>query len=152
MMKILNRLDIPPVYLFLSILAMLILHFSVPLYQLIPSPYKFTGILIIALAVWVIVKQADYFDKHDTPIRPFEESTFLIREGLYQYSRNPIYLCMVVILFGSSILLGSVTPFLIVPIFFLLIQKNFVEKEEEFLSVLFGRKYIDYKNSVRRWF
>jgi len=149
--KILNRLNVPPVYLFLSILAVLILHFYLPVYQIVTAPYSYIGILIIALAVWVIVWHAGYFRKYDTPIRPFEESTFLIKEGLYQYSRNPIYLAMVFILFGGAVMLGSLTTFLVFPVFALLIEKNFIEKEEEFLSQIFGKPYIEYKNSVRRW-
>ena len=138
-------------YLLLSIASMLFLHFVLPNVELIPIPYNFIGVLIIGGAVWVIIRHAGYFKKYDTPIKPFEHSTHLIRDGLYKYTRNPIYLSMTVILFGGAVLLGSLTPFIIVPIFFLLIQKNFVEKEEEFLSQTFGKTYIDYKKEVRRW-
>ena len=152
MEKILIRLNKPPVYLFLSILAMLLLHFILPVYEIIPAPYSYLGYPIIAAGIVVIVWHAGYFHKYDTPIRPFEESTFLIKEGLYKYSRNPIYLGMIVILFGGAVMLGSLTPFIVVPVFTFLIKRNFIVKEEEFLSSIFGKSYIEYKNGVRRWF
>ena len=132
---------------------MLILHFYLPVYELIFSPFNYIlGIVIMAVALWVIVWHAGYFRKYDTPIRPFEESTYLIKEGLYLYTRNPIYLGMVVLLLGGAVFLGSLTPFFVFPVFFLLIDRNFVEKEEEFLAHKFGKSYIDYKKSVKRWF
>ena len=151
MTKILIRLNVPPVYLFLSILVMLILHYYLPVYEVILVPYSYIGIVIIAIGITAIVWHAAYFKKYDTPIRPFEESTFLIKDGLYLYTRNPIYLGMVIILFGGAIMLGSLTPIFVVPVFFLLINDNFVVREEEFLADKFGKSYIEYKKSVRRW-
>ena len=151
MMKIIDVLNVPPTYLFLSISAMLILHFYLPVYDIIFTPYSYTGIFIMVTGLAIIVWHAGYFKKYDTPIKPFKESTFLIKDGLYRYTRNPIYLGMVIILFSGAVVLGSLTPFLVIPIFILLIQKIFIEKEEEFLSERFGKKYIEYKKKLRRW-
>ena len=127
-MKILDALNVPPVYLFLSIAAMLLFHFFLPLYNLVFSPYIYIGIVIMVFGLAVIIWHAGYFRKYDTPIKPFEESTFLIKDGLYRYTRNPIYLGMVIILFGGAVMLGSLTPYIVIPFFILLIQKNFIER------------------------
>lgn len=95
--------------------------------------------------------KASFFKKYETPIRPFETSTYLIKDGLYRYSRNPIYLSMIIVLFGGAILLGSITPFFVIPVFILFIQKVFVEKEEKFLANIFGDEYIKYKKDIKRW-
>lgn len=57
-----------------------------------------------------------------TTVKPFQESAALITDGVYRISRHPMYLGLVLILRGLDILLGSLTPFLIVPIFIIVID------------------------------
>ncbi len=47
--------------------------------------------------------------------------------------------------------LGSLTPYLVIPVFFLIIQKCFIKHEEPFLENIFVEEYLDYKGWVRRW-
>ena len=58
---------------------------------------------------------------------------------------------MGVILFGGAMILGSFTPFIVVVVFILVIERAFIVKEEEFLEGIFGDEYLEYKKSVRRW-
>jgi len=92
------------------------------------------------------------FNKAGTAIRPFESSTFLVTDGLYRYTRNPMYLGMVILLIGVATYLGSLTPYIVIPVFFLIIQQCFIKHEEPFLENIFGQEYLDYKDKVRRWF
>lgn len=91
------------------------------------------------------------FKKAGTAIKPFEASTTLVKDGLYQYTRNPMYLGMVILLIGVASYLGSLTPYAVIPVFFLVIQECFIKHEEPFLENIFGQEYLDYKNNVRRW-
>ena len=70
---------------------------------------------------------------------------------MYKYSRNPIYLGMGIILFGGAMVLGTFSPFIVVVIFILVIERAFIVKEEIFLENIFGDEYLEYKKSVRRW-
>ena len=99
----------------------------------------------------MVVWNASRFKKVGTTIKPFQESSFLLQRGMYRYSRNPIYLGMVVVLLGISIVLGSVTPFFLIPFFVWLIQIRFIIKEEQMLENTFGEPYLQYKARVRRW-
>ncbi|MEE8233425.1 MAG: isoprenylcysteine carboxylmethyltransferase family protein, partial [Gammaproteobacteria bacterium] len=92
-----------------------------------------------------------YFKKSGTAIRPFETSTVLVKGGPYRFTRNPMYLGMVLILIGMAIYLGSLTPWFVIPVFFLIIQEWFIKYEEPFLENTFGKEYQDYKTKVRRW-
>jgi len=58
---------------------------------------------------------------------------------------------MILFLFGESILLGSLGPFLITIVFMLLIYFTFIKVEERMLLEKFNEEYADYKNKVRRW-
>ena len=59
---------------------------------------------------------------------------------------------MAIILTGVAVILGSIIPFLIVPLFMWLIQRNFIVREETMLEETFGEDYRQYKKQVRRWF
>jgi protein-S-isoprenylcysteine O-methyltransferase Ste14 len=127
------------------------LHFWLPIKQLLFPPLSYLGMIAIALGIVMILFSAYLFRQKNTTIKPFEESSCLVREGLFNYSRNPIYLAMIIALIGVWIVLGSLTPVLIIPIFTVLIQEMFVKEEEKILEGKFGEKYQAYKASVRRW-
>ncbi len=66
-------------------------------------------------------------------------------------SRNPMYLGMLMMLIGSSFLVGTI-PSLFAPVaFFLIIDKVFIPYEEEKLVETFGAEYSYYAQKVRRW-
>ena len=92
-----------------------------------------------------------FFHKHKTPIKPFGEPSALVLEGPFRYSRNPMYLAMVVILVGIAVSIGTVTPLVVIPVFAWLITRRFIVKEEEAMERRFGAEYLDYKRKVRRW-
>lgn len=146
-----SRLNIPPFYLFVSIVALFVLKYTVPGSTLFYPPFNYFGFVIVFMGLALILWHADYFKRYNTPIKPFEQSTHLIKEGLYRYSRNPIYLGMAVILFGGAMILGTFTPFIVVVVFILIIERAFIVKEEIFLEKIFGDEYTEYKKSVRRW-
>ena len=75
----------------------------------------------------------------------------LVTEGLYRYTRNPMYVGLLVILTGFAILLGGVTPFLLLPLFYWLITSYQIKPEERVLEQKFGQQYLDYKKRVKRW-
>jgi protein-S-isoprenylcysteine O-methyltransferase Ste14 len=58
---------------------------------------------------------------------------------------------MALILLGIGLALGTLTPFVIVPLFVWLIQKNFIAHEEATLDKSFDAAYAEYKKRIRRW-
>ena len=72
-------------------------------------------------------------------------------DGLYRFSRNPMYLGMALVLVGVAILLGSLTPFGVVAFFVGWIHIQFIRREEEMLSTQFGQDWLEYKAQVRCW-
>lgn len=141
----------PPAYLLLAVAFMVCLHFLAPVKQVVPSPYRYLGVIPLGVALGVVLWAAQIFQRAGTTIKPFETSSTLVVHGPYQVSRNPIYLGMVSGLVGVGVALGSVTPFLIVPIFAYLIDRRFIRAEEALLEQSFGSQYGAYKQRVRRW-
>ena len=105
--------------------------------------------MVVALTVNIYC--AWQFHRRQTTVIPFRESTTLLTEGLYRYSRNPIYMSMVVLLIGLAIALGTLSPWLVPPAFAGLIDVKFIRREEVMLEEAFGAIYRRYCERVRRW-
>ena len=142
---------IPPVYLLVCLFAMGTLHWFLPLTTVIAKPYNYVGMLFVFLGISLAVWAVRLFSLADTPIRPFEETRRLVLSGPYRFTRNPMYLGMVAVLTGVGLLLGSLSPFIVVPLFIFLIQRYFIQHEERILSNRFGDEYRKFAARVRRW-
>jgi protein-S-isoprenylcysteine O-methyltransferase Ste14 len=109
------------------------------------------GVVPQGVGMAIILIAANAFAKVNTTIRPFEESVCLVTDGLFRVSRNPIYLGVVLTLLGTAVLMGSLTPYAVVLLFFKLMDVVFVRTEERMLEDRFGEAYVAYKQQVRRW-
>jgi protein-S-isoprenylcysteine O-methyltransferase Ste14 len=146
-----NPLELPPVYLVLSLGAMAVLHFGFPIARPIEAPYRYGGAVLIGLAIAIIVWAAMLFKRARTGIVPFSEASTLVTAGPYRFTRNPMYLGMAGILGGTALWLGSLTPWLVLPAFMRIVAERFIVPEEAMLETAFGRAYEEYKAAVRRW-
>jgi protein-S-isoprenylcysteine O-methyltransferase Ste14 len=142
---------LPPAYLFASLASMVLLSLFIPLYSLIPYPWNATGLLPLALGVALNASTDNALKKHDTTVKPFEVSTTLITTGVFNFSRNPMYLGMVLILIGAALLLGTLSSLIIIPVFAITIDRIFIVAEEKMLDQRFGDEWKQYKTNVRRW-
>ncbi len=141
----------PPTSFNLSILLMITLHFAFPFSQIITGFYKFICLpfLIAGIAFNLIADKQ--FKQNSTTVKPFEESTMFIVDGIFKIGRNPMYLGMVLILLALAIFLGSLSPFLIILIFAFVINEFFIKPEEEMLKYKFAEEWNEYCKKVRRW-
>ena len=142
---------LPPRYFFGGVATMVALHYLAPGPRWLAGPWRYAGLLPIVLGVVAAVRVAGLFRRHDTTIRPFQESTALVTEGLFRYSRNPIYAAMLLTLGGLGLLLGSLSPLAVLPVLFWILTARFIRVEEAMLERTFGQQFVDYKRSVRRW-
>ena len=142
---------LPTYYFLLAILLMIVLHVLIPLVNMLDFPWTIFGIIPVACGIILNLIADGAFKKAKTTVKPFQESTSLVTTGVFSLSRNPMYLGFVLILIGSGILLGSLTPFIILPIFIVLINRNFISIEEQMLQDKFGKEWSEYKSKVRRW-
>lgn len=149
--KYIPRKIIPPVYFLLALAIMATLSHLVPMSHLIYVPLRVFGGLLILTGFAITASSAYGFKLAGTPIKPFEQPVTLVTDQLYRYSRNPMYLGMLIMLVGVWIALGSLSPVLVIPVFFLIIQEGFIKYEEAFLEERLGDEYQDYKNRVNRW-
>ncbi len=142
---------LPPVYFGVSILAMVGLRFLLSGPQVIGSPWRYLGLLPLGLGAGLNVVADRLFKKYKTEVKPFRDSSALVTEGPYRFSRHPMYLGGILMLLGIGVLLGTAVPFVVVPVMFWITTLRFVVPEEAAMERQFGERYLDYKRRVRRW-
>ncbi len=130
---------------------MVLLNLFIPVITLISYPWNAIGLVPMTLGIALNLIAGKTFIKNGHTIKAFEPPQKLITTGVYRYSRNPMYLGMVLILIGVAILLGSLSPFIIAPMLAITIDRIFIIAEENMLDEKFGDQWKQYKTDVRRW-
>lgn len=97
-----SRKILPPTYVLFALILMLILHFIFLGTKLIRQPWNLLGLipLVIGVALNLIADSA--FRRAGTTVKPFQESSALLTDGVYGFSRHPMYLGFVLILIFSK--------------------------------------------------
>ena len=140
----------PPHYLLVLSLSMLLIwYFGESSPQNLPL--IIFGLGLIALGFLLAFNSIARFVRAKTGVVPFSESTTLITEGFYKYTRNPMYVGMNSFLLGLLIILNNPINFIFLIIFFFIVRNLFVIKEELQMEQTFGEDYLSYKGRVRRW-
>jgi protein-S-isoprenylcysteine O-methyltransferase Ste14 len=142
---------LPTGYLLIAMLMILLIHFILPLTRLVPIPWNLVGIIPLGFGIWINLAADKAFHRYGTTVKPFEEPNTLITSGVFSISRNPMYLGFVAILIGIALLLGTLSPYLIVIAFAILVDRMFIAVEEKNLEHKFSSVWMKYKKDVRRW-
>jgi protein-S-isoprenylcysteine O-methyltransferase Ste14 len=141
----------PPTWMLIAIIAMLVLNFLLPVVKIIPTLWNLSGFVFLVSGITLNLIADRTFQHVETTVKPYQESSNLVTSGVFQISRNPIYLGMVLILIGIAVLLRSLSPLLIVIPFAILIDQIFIRVEEQMLAEKFGSTWQAYKAKTRRW-
>ena len=142
---------LPPQLFYINIVLMILLHFLVPIKILLNFPVTLIGIALFIIGGITAQKEKSRFAKVNTNIKTFDKPDKLLTDGLYKYSRNPMYLGFVIALLGVWLLLGSLSPILIVLIFIFITNTVYISFEEKMMGDTFGELYFAYKNKTRKW-
>jgi protein-S-isoprenylcysteine O-methyltransferase Ste14 len=142
---------LPPTYLYVAIVLIVLLHFIFPIVHILKIPWNLVGIIPLFLGAALNLNADNAFKRYQTTVKPFQESNALITDGVYHYSRHPMYLGFVLILVGLSLLLGSISPYIVVIVFAILMDVVFIKVEESMMEAKFQDEWEEYKSKVRRW-
>ena len=110
------------------------------------------GLLFVITGLLLAMVGKRLFKRLGTNIMTFEKPDVLVAEGVYQYSRNPMYLGFVITLLGFSLLMGAaISSFLLTGLFFIITDRWYIGFEEQQMGGKFGLEYEEYCQKVRRW-
>ena len=141
----------PPIWFVLFALTALLLAQLWPLQ--IPLPGFMQPIVWISaasggvLAIWATL----LFKQHGTSAHPYAEASRLVTRGPFRFSRNPMYLGLLLALAALGLWLQSLSALLLTPLFVLVINRCNILPEERRLRDSFGAAYETYLTQTRRW-
>ena len=143
---------IPPPLLVIILTSLV--YFSSTKLELIYLPYRqIISTLILIIGLIVIISPVVNFIKLKTTVNPvkFENVNRLVTTGVYKYSRNPMYLGMIMIIISTTVYYLNFVSVFSPLIFYIWINKFQISREEIFLEDKFGDDYLKYKSKTRRW-
>jgi protein-S-isoprenylcysteine O-methyltransferase Ste14 len=140
-----------PVLLAAAIVLTVLLQRLVPLPFLPSLPSRILG-MILFLGGFALGMPAFRGMLHaKTSPNPHRPSTALVRDATYRFTRNPMYLGMLISYAGISIFLQNPWFLLFIPLLIWSFTSFVIIPEERYLEEKFGREYQEYKSHVRRW-
>ena len=114
---------------------------------------NFVSLFLLTVGFLIIMRAGILFAKSKTiisPLKPYK-STFLVAQDIYKYTRNPMYLGLLIIFLSTIILFQNFFGILLIPVFILYINYFQIIPEENVLKDIFGPEYDLYLDNVRRW-
>lgn len=146
-----RKIILPPIMLIICLIGMIALHKYGETTNAVTGALKNFGYLLIALGIALPIWGAQIFKRVETNIIPYKSPDKLVTEGPFRFSRNPMYLGMLLVLIGVSIRLGVMESLYFVALFFAVANWWYIPFEEAKMTTVFGEQFTDYKKRVRRW-
>ena len=108
-------------------------------------------LLVFGLSIFILAIKA--FSRQKTTVNPLEprQASSLVISGIFKFSRNPMYLGMLIILLSLSWKFNLIGGMIISLFFYIFITKFQIIPEEAAMNELFGNEFINYSNKTRRW-
>lgn len=140
----------PPIWALFFVLAALWITRALGLGA--PLRFSLAGWALLILGFVVSASGRLAFAKAGTEVIPAsKKNSVLVTTGVFHYSRNPMYLGIVILLLGVAFLTGPILAFVAVVGFFLFVNFISIPYEEDKMERQFGEEYLAYKRRVRRW-
>lgn len=113
---------------------------------------RVSGAACLAASAAITIAAGYELQRMHTPFNPYKPSTALATDGVYGYTRNPMYLSLTLASIGIGVWQRSVPVLALAPIALARLETDVVDKEERYLERRFGPTYRAYRNRVPRWF
>lgn len=91
------------------------------------------------------------FRRHRTTLIPNQPATAFVTEGPYRFTRNPMYVSLVALYVGVTVMIGSWWPVILLPLVVGAVDRLVIAREERYLADAFRAEYVAYARRVRRW-
>jgi protein-S-isoprenylcysteine O-methyltransferase Ste14 len=146
-----TRQLISPVLAGFCLALMFLLSLLCPILPILRFPFNLVGVLIGGTGLGLSFMAHRQFKRVGTTLYPFDRPQKLVTDGMFRYTRNPMYLGLMIFLVGAWLLLGSLSPVVVVVAFVLIADRWYVAGEEQRLAAVFGKTYRAYQARTPRW-
>ena len=148
------ELKVPPPVVALSIAGLSwIASWAAPTLGFVLPHRNVIVLALLVAGVCVALLGVASFRRARTTVNPLkpEKSSALVMSGIYQYTRNPMYLGLLLVLLGWVLFVSNIIAFVLLPVFILYLNRFQIGPEERTLASMFGQEFTAYKAKVRRW-
>jgi len=148
------ELKIPPlIVLLIAALLMWAIARATPHWTLPYPGRRLLAAALLVLGIAIVLMGVLSFRKASTTVDPRspETTSRIVSSGIYRFTRNPMYLGMLIVLIAWLALLANVGAAVVVALFAVYITRWQIVPEERALEEKFGAEYEAYRSSVRRW-
>lgn len=144
----------PPVVAAIFALLMWLVAIPLPFLDVelaAPRAMLAAAFVIPALAIGIAAVLG--FRRAKTTINPLtpQKSSALVVRGIYRWTRNPMYLAMLLVLAGWACIVSNWAALAMLPLFVATLNRLQIEPEERALHARFGAEFENYRRKVRRW-
>jgi protein-S-isoprenylcysteine O-methyltransferase Ste14 len=140
-----------PVLLAVAILMTIALQWLIPLPFFPGLPSRILGAILFFSGFALGFPALRGMLRAKTSPNPHRSSTALVREAPYQFTRNPMYLGMLVSYAGLFVFFQNPWVLLFLPLLIWSFTSWVIVPEEKYLEEKFGSEYLDFKSRVHRW-
>lgn len=141
----------PPLIYVLFFAGGWFLDYVAPLAQPPAGVARPLGGALVVLFLALTITSLRHFRAAGTSVVPIRPTTALVVGGPYSLSRNPMYLALLLLYAGLSLLFLLVWPLLLGPGLVWIVGEWVIGPEERYLAEKFGEEYHRYRSRVRRW-
>lgn len=145
-----KHLDLPPLWLLLFVIVALALDRLVP-FGLFGGPGRIAAVGLGVAGLVLSGLAARRMRRAETTVLPHRQPSALVTDGVFAFSRNPIYLADLLILLAVLLWIDAPLGLPLVPAFLWVLTRRFVEPEEARLRLAFGPQFDDWTRRTRRW-
>lgn len=146
-----NRLPWPPIiYVVAAASAYALSRLGVPFPAMLIG-YETAGWVLAALGIVIGLAGMVAFKSVGTAVDPTGRASVLVTGGIYEFTRNPMYLGAVLAFAGFALAIRSGGLLVLLPLIALALDRLAIRPEEAYLERRFGASYAAYRTRVRRW-
>ena len=143
---------VPPPFIYIAFfLAGIGLQRYVHLPRLPITIGRLLSAVLIGSGLTLIAWSFRRFWASGTSVVPVRPTTALVIEGPYKFTRNPMYVALLLLYGAAALWFGLVWPILLAPVLVWAITAYVIGHEERYLIRKFGDHYHRYCATVRRW-
>jgi protein-S-isoprenylcysteine O-methyltransferase Ste14 len=146
-----KRIIYPPVWLAFGLVVVFALNEYAPGPRFTSLTFQVIGGVVIVVGLVLLVIAGGLFRRAGTDLIPFRNVSALVTDGVYRYTRNPMYLGMALVLLGCALTVGAAYALIVPVVFAVIIEVRFIRPEEAMLHELFPVEFPAYCTRVRRW-
>ncbi|MEL7470034.1 MAG: isoprenylcysteine carboxylmethyltransferase family protein [Pseudomonadota bacterium] len=149
-----NVIAFPPLILASALAVSWGLGVLLPLSLLPPA---FSGIALVfgladcALAAFIAISAILAFKRAGTHVEPHKPALVLVEDGPYRFTRNPMYLGLLLLHLGVSFIFSLDWGLFVLPVLWVTLHRGVVLREEAYLTAKFGTPYVEFLSRTRRW-